>query len=265
MNVATSLNRRYINYTIVMLTSLCENNPVHVDAYLLHSELTDEDIRYMEKNLVKYDIRLLPLLVNQEIFHDRFPRTEMWSLEAYYRLFLAELLPESVERILYLDVDIIVNKLLEEFYNVDFETDEIITCVDICGLVGWEKRSDKQREMFAPMIEKGYQYFNSGVMLLNMDLLRKKYHFDIYLQAMEEWNFEMSAPDQDILNYVHWQNIGYVNPREYDLFSRVAVEEKMTYEMVKEKLILFIFREINLGIQDIITMILKSCGGTMRR
>lgn len=39
MNIATALNKKYLLYTGVMLTSLCENNPTHIDVYLLHSEL----------------------------------------------------------------------------------------------------------------------------------------------------------------------------------------------------------------------------------
>ena len=35
MNVATALNRKYLLYTGVMLTSLCENNPCHIDIYIL--------------------------------------------------------------------------------------------------------------------------------------------------------------------------------------------------------------------------------------
>ena len=44
MNIATALNRKYLEYTVVMLCSLCENNNEHIDAYLLHSELTPQDI-----------------------------------------------------------------------------------------------------------------------------------------------------------------------------------------------------------------------------
>lgn len=44
MNIATALNRKYLEYTVVMLCSLCENNNEHIDAYLLHSELTTQDI-----------------------------------------------------------------------------------------------------------------------------------------------------------------------------------------------------------------------------
>ena len=233
MNIATALNRKYINYTIVMLTSLCENNPVHINAYLLHSELMEEDIQHMQDCLKKYDVILFPVAIDQKIFHTGFPRDEKWSVEAYYRLFLLDYLPADVERILYLDVDLIINKSLEEYYTVDFQTDEIITCVDACGKYG-EDFNEKQRQMFAPMIESGYQYFNSGVMLLNVAQMRGKYNFDLYLQAIEEWNYEMFAPDQDILNYVHWQHIGYIDPYAYDLFANIAHREHISYETVKE-------------------------------
>lgn len=234
MNVATALNRKYINYTIVMLTSLCKNNPVHIDAYLLHSELSKDDIQYMRDCLVQYDISLIPFAIDKNKFDDRFPRNDLWSLETYYRLFLFDYLPASVERIFYLDVDLIVNKSLDEYYHVDFETDEIITCVDGCGKTGWEIRSQKQRDMFSPMIACGYQYFNAGVMLLNAAAMREKYNFNYYLEVVKEWNYEMSAPDQDILNYVHWKKIGYIDPYEYDLFARIAHNEQITYETAKE-------------------------------
>jgi len=132
-----------------MLTSLCENNPVHINAYLLHSELKEEDMQYMQDCLKKYDIMLIPIPIDQKIFHDRFPRDEKWSVEAYYRLLLLDCL----------------------------STDEIIVCADACGKYG-NDLNEKQRQMFAPMLELGFQYFNSGVMLLNTAKMREKYNFD---------------------------------------------------------------------------------------
>ena len=58
MNVATALNRKYLLYTGVMLTSLCENNPCHIDVYILHSELTDKDIQRLKDCLDKYDVTI---------------------------------------------------------------------------------------------------------------------------------------------------------------------------------------------------------------
>lgn len=241
MNIATALNQKYMNYTIVMLTSLCENNPVHIDAYILHSELTKEDFQYMQECLAPYDIVLESIFIQRDFFHERFPRSEQWSIEMYYRLFLLDYLPPAVERILYLDVDLIVNRPLGEFYSVDFDTDEIIACIDCCKETGWEKCSSRQRQMFTPMIEMGYRYFNSGVMLMNVGRMRGKYNIDSYMQAIQEWDYDLSAPDQDILNYVHWQKVGYVDPYEYNLFARIAHNRNMPYETVKEKACIIYF------------------------
>ncbi len=235
MNITTALNRKYIRYTVVMLSSLCINNPRHINAFLLHSELTEADIASICASMADYDISIIPLKVDGDLFDERFPRNSMWSVETYYRLLLVDLLPEKIDKILYLDVDVIVNKDISEFYNISFGSDEIIACVDSLGKSGWGKMSEKQRQMFCPMIEQGYRYFCAGVMLMNIAAIREKYNFESYMDAVREWEYQMSAPDQDILNYVHWEKIGYVDPYEYNLFARIAHNENMTYQTVKEQ------------------------------
>ena len=234
MNVVAALNKAYLLYTGIMLYSLCVNNRVAIRVFLLHSELEESDIKVLENALREFDIEIVPLKINEELFGEHLPKTEVWSMATYYRLTLLELLPEDVERLLYVDGDIIVNKSLEELYQVEFEGDEIIAAEDVCGKKSWDEFSDKQKEMFAPMIEAGYRYFNAGFMLLNIAEMRKKYSFDTYLRAMQEWEYQMFAADQDILNYVHWQKVGYIDCYEYDLFARIAHNEGITYEQVKE-------------------------------
>lgn len=49
-----------------------------------------------------------------------------------------------------------------------------------------------------------------------------------------DWNYEMNAMDQDILNYVHWEKVGYIDYERYDLFARMAHNAGHTYVDVKE-------------------------------
>lgn len=238
INIATALNKKYVPYTAVMLSSLCTNNKESVRAFLLHSELEQTDIKLLQTILQQFDIEIVFLKIDSNLFDARILTTDLWSIEAYYRLLLLDILPEGIERLLYLDVDIIVNGSLEEFYRLDFKENEIIATEDACGFQSVEDYSDKQKEMFAPMFALGYRYFNSGVMLLNIAQMRKKYSFHTYLDAIEEWNFQMTAPDQDILNYVHWQRVVYVDPLRYDLFSHRAHHMKMTYEQVKNEAVI---------------------------
>ena len=234
MNIITALNRKYIPYTVTMLVSLGINEKEHVDAYLLNSELTKDDISEIEAAVKDYDMSIISLAVDREKFSKRLPHNSQWSLETYYRLMMLELLPETVDRVFYLDGDMVINKALDEYYHLDFQGAEIIACDDKSGLNTPDSYGPKHKEMFAEAYGKGYRYFNAGVMLLNISEMRRKYSFQTYLDAIETWNYQMEAPDQDILNWVHWQHVDYVDCMVYDLFARVAHNANISYEEVKE-------------------------------
>lgn len=234
MNIITALNKKYIPYTVTMLVSLGINEKDHVDAYLLNSELSADDIKEIEAAVKDYDITVISLAVDKEKFSERLPHNDQWSLETYYRLMMLELLPDLVDRILYLDGDMVINKALDVYYNLEFQGAEIIACDDKSGLNTPDSYGPKHNEMFKEAYAHGYRYFNAGVMLLNISAMRKKYSFKTYLDAIEAWDYKMEAPDQDILNWVHWQHVDYVDCMVYDLFARVAHNAQITYEEVKE-------------------------------
>ena len=235
MNIGTALNKKYIPYTVVMLSSLCINNKEHIDTYLFHSELTQSDIELMTSSLETYDITLIPIKIDVCNFNERMPRNEQWTLEAYYRLLMFDVLPDTVNRLLYLDGDVIVNNPVSDLYYKDFCGNDLLVCDDKGGLNTPDKYGNKHREMFVDAYKHGFRYFNSGVLLINVSKLRSHCNFNSYLTAMEEWNYEMEAPDQDILNWVHWKNVGYIDHKKYDLFARVAHNQKITYSDAKNK------------------------------
>ncbi len=234
MNIATALNKKYVLYTIVMLTSLCENNPGHIDAYLLNNELGDDDFRKMRESLSRYDVTCIDTKVDKDWFDSRCPHTEEWSMETYYRLLLPDLLPAEVDRLLYLDVDLIINQSLDELYGMDMEGKDLWAADNTNGTTTPELMMPRQREMFAPFMSEGFRYFNAGVLLMDMKQIREKYGTETYVRAMAEWEYAMDCPDQDILNWVHRDSVGYIPWRRYDLFSKHAHQIGITYDDVKK-------------------------------
>ena len=241
MNIATALNKKYVPYATVMLLSLCENNKEHVDAYLLNSELNDEDLNIMRSELKGHDITVYSVRIDRDRFEKRLPVNDQWSIEMYYRLLMIEVIPKSIDRILYLDVDIIVNLSIHSFYQACFNGKELLVSDDKGGKNDPSGYGPKNREMLNEAYNSGHRYFNSGVMLMNLSLLRQKYSFKTYTDAIREWNYEMEAPDQDILNWVHWRNVGFVDYRIYDYFSRVAHNDGVRYTEAKEKIAIIHF------------------------
>ncbi len=229
MNVAASFNQKYLNYAIVMFTSFCENNPEHNNIFVMHSELDEENIHKLFKALERYDVDISLIDVSKDIGSLTLPTTADWSKETYYRLLLPDKLPDSIDRLFYLDVDVIVHGSLKELYESDFEGVDIMACPDSNNTRTVDSFTDKAKEMFFYRYGNDFKYFNAGVLLLNIEKMRGVNTFASYLKAMEEWNYEMPAFDQDVLNYVHFGKIKFISWEKYDLFARQAYKAGWTY------------------------------------
>ena len=239
MNISTSLNSKYMRYTYVMLTSLLGNQPKGLDihVYLLHSDLTESDKEYLHNVVESFDGTLHLLQVDPSLFPKDCPITVNWSLEMYFRLMLPKLLPEDVDRILYIDVDTIVNHSLLELYDTDFEGNMLCACTD--PLNG--DFPDIRNEIFAEHMKQGFTYFNSGVLLMNVPAMREKYDLKDYLKVAEDLEYNILAPDQDLLNYVHWNEVKIMDANKYNLFARLAFNYDIHYEEVKEQVTIIHF------------------------
>lgn len=236
MNVAISLNQKYFYYTYVMLTSLFENNTdSQITVYVMHSELTVEQIDKYSLLAAEYKGKICSVYIEQEKFEvlSELPTTDMWSIEAYFRLMMPDVLPKEVERILYLDVDIIVNGNIREFYDTDFSDKLLCVCKEEVAN-DLERASEQRKKIFAELFDKGFFYFNSGVLLYNMKELRQKYNFAIYMETAKQLG-SFETPDQDILNYCHWNEIMYAETEVYDWFAREAHYAGRDYTYIRER------------------------------
>lgn len=230
INIATALNSRYMRYTYVMLTSLFRNQPdADIHVYLLHSDLTESDQTYLLSLAKEYSQNIHFLFIDQSLFSDKLPTTSSWPLEAYYRLLLLNLLPLEVERILYLDVDMIINKPISKLYFTGFENSYFCVCRDMGVSL---PLSDIRNEIFKEHISNSFTYFNSGMMLWNIKELRSKYSFNDYMDLAQRLNFQILAPDQDLLNFMHWNQVKFVDEYQYNLFSKLAYNNGVRYQDV---------------------------------
>ena len=233
INVATALNSHYMRYTYVMLTSLFVNQTeADIHVFLLHSDLSESEQECLQSLALSYGNTIHYLPISRESFPAELPTTQQWSLETYYRLLLLDILPEEIDRLLYMDVDMIVNQSIVELYQTDFEGACFCACRDMT--VNFPM-SDVRDEIFKEQIAAGFTYFNAGLMLWNVAALRGKYSFKDYMDLAGKLEYKMLAPDQDLMNYMHWKQIKFVDEYRYDLFSKKAYYDGFRYEQVKKE------------------------------
>ena len=220
MHIVAAFNHRYMVYAAVMLQSFYEHHPLcEISVHILQCELTENDKEILANQAESFGNRVEFYDFDRRWIPEGAKITEEWSIEAYFRLYMTELLPEYVDRILYLDVDIIVNKSIYDFYFMDMQDYDIIGCRDFSRVLH-EEFEDKRKELFAGASgQEGFVYFNSGVMLVNIKKLRGRITGADYIRAAEQLREKLIAPDQDILNLFHWESTGLVDEYRYDFFN----------------------------------------------
>lgn len=212
-----------------MLYSLFSNNrSSKIRVYVLHQGLTEEDKRLLNSLAVEDIQKIEYLKIDMESRLMKLPITENWTREIYFRLLMGEVLPQIVNRVLYLDIDIIVHASIKEFYNMDMQGMELAVADDPMIQGNYSK---EQKELFAEFGEE-LRYFNSGMILYDLDKVRKRCCFEDYYRIAERAGYSLTNPDQDLLNYLHFGNVLYVDNTKYNVFSQnVSLNEETLSEM----------------------------------
>lgn len=107
IDLLVSLDQNYLPQLRVMLTSVYLNDPgTPCRVYLLHSGIPAPVLEQLRQELARLDFTLHPIPVDDALFQDA-PVMQQYPKEMYYRLLAGQLLPEELDRVLYLDPDIL--------------------------------------------------------------------------------------------------------------------------------------------------------------
>lgn len=230
MNIAVSLNKKVFFPAYVTLTSAFENwEGGCIHAYILHSELERDQIEAFQQLAEKYGGQSIECKVNGEDFAG-YRTTQDWSVETYYRLFLTDFLPEDMERILYVDTDVIINQNIREYYEQDFEGNCFVVSRDLSMK---KPALDSGWHVARILREEGYPYFNAGVMLYNLELLREMDLPRKFVEVEKEFHDLLYALDQDVLNYMFYGKVKFVDEYLYNFHAKGYASEEWNYSRVK--------------------------------
>lgn len=190
----------FILPTLVAIQSLFLNrnkNRVYKINLVLHNY--SFDIKYLDKFKNKnFKFNIINLNQNFEFFKkEGFPV----SPSAIYKFMLPSIL--DVDKVLYLDVDILIQSDLTELYDIELKNKYACVVKDYHGLTF-------KGDVFERLkIEKREGYFNSGMMLLNLSLLRKdNIQNKLFDYRKNGINYYM---DQDALNVILGENVKFVD------------------------------------------------------
>ena len=206
----------YSQHAGVTITSIFENTKSKVIVHLLHDEtLTEDNKRKFIRTAEKYNQTIKFIDVSEYVmqFSDEFIRLSgKYTIGTTYRLFIPEIITD-IERIIYLDCDILVGIDIKELWDIDLEDKTLAGAVDFPG----QRFNSSICRQKMRIILNGCRpetYINAGVLLINLNRIRK--HGSLF-QIGTEWILRRGkmalAPDQDALNSIFRNEIKIIDSR----------------------------------------------------
>ena len=211
MNILFSSDNNYAQHLGVAIYSLLSHNQ---DAEAVHIYIVDNGIS--EDNVNRLN-EMAKAFSNAEVTYISFQKWKdaleldmSWpiALSAYARLFVASMLPASVDRVLYLDCDMIVNDSLSLLWNFDMKGQTIAAIQDAVG--------DSVKS--AVGLQTQELYFNSGMLLIDLEAWRKNNCEQKCLDFIQKRKGRVTHHDQGVLNGV-FRNAWTRLPLKYNVMT----------------------------------------------
>lgn len=213
MNILVTLNANYIRPLNVMLKSLFLNNEeeqFHI--YVMHSSLNAEDISSINESVEKEGHQLSVIDVQEHYFEDA-PIIKHYTKEMYYRLLAHKFLPSNVNKILYLDPDILVINEIKTLYEYDISS-------YLFAAAEHKRASVKEVNKLRLKPYELTGYYNSGVMLMNVPFVREKVKENEIYEFVRVNRKKLILPDQDIINALYGKYIYPIDEIRYNFDPR---------------------------------------------
>lgn len=189
INIVYASNNKYREHLFISVLSLLRNTQKrNISIYILFTELEESFQRNFMSFFNQFQVNINFIEMSDTLRKDiKFPVNSRISIEAYYRIFIDKFVEPGEERVLYLDCDTIIHAPIEDLYYKDLVNSTI-------GAVEDYLRFDPIFPQFVSRLKlERNNYFNSGVMLIDLKKWRDK--------EIEKNLFEFISNNNDLLVY----------------------------------------------------------------
>lgn len=204
IHIALASDANYAEFVATAIVSIYATSEKEITIHLLSNGIDDSNIDKIRMHvpedrgrLVVYDIRNLDSMIGIKV-------SDCIAIAAYSRLFIPKLLSEDIEKVLYIDSDIIFNRDVAELWQenlADYWTGGVID-----AWFGTKTKTEIGLSKDAP-------YINSGVLMMNLKAWRENDVLEKSLAFLEKHNGIVYHSDQGLINAVCAGHVKILPPK----------------------------------------------------
>lgn len=190
--IVISSDKNYIPHVITLLSSIEVNVKGKIEIYMLCFSLDNSDKKNIQQLFPSFNFSFIDL--SEYIIQSRLsPQRDLkgyMSYAAYARLLIPELLPVSIKKCLYLDVDGIILKDLMPIWDVDISDYCIGGIKDTCNIISKQKIGLDYNDV----------YINSGFIIFNLEKCRQEKIVSKFVDFINYYEGKVWHMDQGVIN-----------------------------------------------------------------
>lgn len=203
----------YCKYLGTALHSLLKSTSETIDVHLLcDNTLKEKDKTALRALAQSYGSRInfYEIKIDDSICKIDECRKWYYSVGTFFRLYLLDVLPDTVSRVITLDPDMIFNLDIKEFWEIAFDGQDIVAVRDM-----------HIQDLDHPLIDKDIlskdQYFNAGAMMMDVATIRSNMNMAKEgVGILRKYYADIVCADQDIFNYLFQHKCKFVD-KKYNL------------------------------------------------
>lgn len=224
INIVLASDDNYAQHVAVLAASVLSNTKAKVNIHLLSDAVSKERLTLINNTVQSRGSTLRVYDMSSYDCFDNLFTSGHISKAAYFRLDIANILPEEVNKVIYMDVDLLVLQDIAELWQYDLQGRPLAAVPDYGIMASKRLMKQKQNVIGLPMDSL---YFNSGVVIMDLEQWRKHGYAKQVIELAAAGN--LPHHDQDALNKVfmgNWTALPLkwnVIPPVFNLFSKILL------------------------------------------
>ena len=209
INLLISIDDDYLIHAMDLIYSLSLHNNFYINLYIVHDDSLSKETLDNLSNFLKDNNYGELKSYYFDSSNMNFPMYINYiSIVTYFRLYAPFIIEEDIDRLLYLDCDIICNGSIHDLYNTDFEDNIIVACENLVK-EDYSDLNEKYNENIG--LPKDNKYVNGGVLLIDVKKYKKFTSIKKINKLIEEYSDKLEMQDQDVINKLFYKKIKLQN------------------------------------------------------
>ena len=192
-----SSDDNYAPFVATTIASICNNTEAFCEFYVLDSGISNENknkICYLKNSFKNFSIEFINVKPEEEFKNINYCNAGNYiSISTYNRFLIPKVKPE-LEKVLYLDVDIVVLGDIAELYNQELEGYAL-------GAI-WDKSRALYNTETKTLVDlsENYKYFNAGILVIDVQKWKKENIIEKLFEIERKYQNKIRHADETLLN-----------------------------------------------------------------